>query len=133
MRHCTFVVLLLAPGSAGFRPPPSPRARGDSRVTRSTARGVERVTCESPLELDGAPAASARGEKPLLLYLPGIDGTYLPIFTQLPELARDYDVRCLTIAPDDRSTFSALAARTLPPALSIDFFHHAKNTSAHRT
>ena len=46
--------------------------------------------------------------KPLLLYLPGFDGSFLSIFLQFPELGTIFDVRCLTVATDDRSTFDEL-------------------------
>jgi pimeloyl-ACP methyl ester carboxylesterase len=47
-------------------------------------------------------------EKPLLLYLPGFDGTWLAPFIQFPELSTTFDVRCLTIPMTDRSTFEEL-------------------------
>ena len=51
--------------------------------------------------------------KPLLLYLPGFDGTFLSPFLQFPELHTLFDVRCLTVGVEDRSTFEALVNRTL--------------------
>jgi hypothetical protein len=47
-------------------------------------------------------------EKPLLLYLPGFDGTYLSPFLQLPELGTVFDVRCMVVPMEDRSTFLEL-------------------------
>lgn len=35
-------------------------------------------------------------EKPMLLLLPGFDGTYLTTFLQFPELHTIFDVRCMT-------------------------------------
>jgi hypothetical protein len=35
-------------------------------------------------------------QKPLLLYLPGFDGTFLSPFLQFPELHTIFDVRCMT-------------------------------------
>lgn len=46
--------------------------------------------------------------KPMLLYLPGFDGTFLCPFLQYPELHTLFDVRCLTVATDDRSTLDEL-------------------------
>ena len=46
--------------------------------------------------------------KPLLLYLPGFDGTWIAPFLQFPELSTIFDVRCLTMGMDDRSTFQEL-------------------------
>lgn len=51
--------------------------------------------------------------KPLLLYLPGFDGTFLSPFLQFPELHTIFDVRCMTVAVDDRSTLDDLQADVL--------------------
>ncbi|RZM77905.1 alpha/beta fold hydrolase [Leptolyngbya iicbica] len=48
-------------------------------------------------------------DKPLLLLLPGLDGTGQLFVSQVPTLARDFDVRCLTIPPDNRQDWPALA------------------------
>ena len=48
--------------------------------------------------------------KPLLLYLPGFDGTFLSPFLQFPELHTIFDVRCMTVAVNDRSTLDELKA-----------------------
>ena len=42
---------------------------------------------------------------PLLLVLPGLDGSGITAMTQYPELAADYDVRAMSIPPDDRSAY----------------------------
>jgi pimeloyl-ACP methyl ester carboxylesterase len=47
-------------------------------------------------------------DKPLLLYLPGFDGTFLSPFLQFPELHAIFDIRCMTTAQDDRSTLNEL-------------------------
>jgi pimeloyl-ACP methyl ester carboxylesterase len=47
-------------------------------------------------------------EKPLLLYLPGFDGTFLSPFLQFPELDTVFDVRCMTIGIEDRSSVEDL-------------------------
>jgi pimeloyl-ACP methyl ester carboxylesterase len=47
-------------------------------------------------------------EKPLLLYLPGFDGTFLCPFLQFPELGTVFDVRCMSVGMSDRSTFDDL-------------------------
>jgi len=36
------------------------------------------------------------GQKPMLLILPGFDGTFLSSFLQFPELHTIFDVRCMT-------------------------------------
>jgi pimeloyl-ACP methyl ester carboxylesterase len=52
-------------------------------------------------------------EKPLLLYLPGFDGTYLSPFLQFPELGTVFDVRVMTVSTQDRSTFEELKSLVL--------------------
>jgi pimeloyl-ACP methyl ester carboxylesterase len=47
-------------------------------------------------------------QKPLLLYLPGFDGTYLSAFFQYPELQSNFEVRCLVSSMEDRSTYDDL-------------------------
>uniref|UniRef100_A0A7S2Y5Z5 AB hydrolase-1 domain-containing protein n=1 Tax=Entomoneis paludosa TaxID=265537 RepID=A0A7S2Y5Z5_9STRA len=47
-------------------------------------------------------------KKPILLYLPGFDGTFLSPFLQFPELHTIFDVRCMTISTKDRSTYEEL-------------------------
>lgn len=46
--------------------------------------------------------------KPLLLYLPGFDGTFLSPFLQFPELHTIFDVRCMIVGTNDRSTLDEL-------------------------
>ena len=48
-------------------------------------------------------------DKPLLLLLPGLDGTGQLFVSQVQALAHDFDVRCLTIPPDNRQDWCALA------------------------
>ena len=68
----------------------------------------------SPLLEDGYPPAVLEYEqqliknKPILLYLPGFDGTILAPFLQFPSLSECFDVRALKIGMDDRSTFEEL-------------------------
>ena len=52
-------------------------------------------------------------EKPLLLYLPGFDGTLLSPFLQFPALSEEFDVRGLEIAMDDRSSLEELKSMVL--------------------
>jgi len=46
--------------------------------------------------------------KPLLLYIPGFDGTFLSAFFQYPELHTEFEVRCLVSTMEDRSSFDDL-------------------------
>jgi pimeloyl-ACP methyl ester carboxylesterase len=57
--------------------------------------------------------ANTLSEKPLLIYLPGFDGTYICPFLQFPELGEDFDVRCMTVSMRDRSTFDELKQAVL--------------------
>lgn len=52
-------------------------------------------------------------EKPILLYLPGFDGTYICPFIQFPELGTEFDVWCMTIKMEDRSTYNELKTMVL--------------------
>jgi pimeloyl-ACP methyl ester carboxylesterase len=47
-------------------------------------------------------------KKPLLLFLPGFDGTFLSPFLQFPELQTSFDVRCMVVSTKDRSTYDEL-------------------------
>ncbi|KAL7483793.1 hypothetical protein ACHAW6_009435 [Cyclotella cf. meneghiniana] len=51
--------------------------------------------------------------KPLLLYLPGFDGTILAPFIQFPSLGESFDVRGMTVGMADRSTFEELKSVVL--------------------
>jgi pimeloyl-ACP methyl ester carboxylesterase len=75
---------------------------------------IREVTFASPLLEYGYPPAVVEyenrtlSEKPLLLYLPGFDGTDICPFLQFPELSTVFDIRCLTMSMQDRSTFDEL-------------------------
>ena len=66
----------------------------------------------SPLLEDGYPPAVLEYEeqyiKPILLYLPGFDGTILAPFLQFPSLGEAFDVRAMKVDMDDRSSFEEL-------------------------
>ncbi|MGK7916854.1 MAG: alpha/beta fold hydrolase [Prochloraceae cyanobacterium] len=49
---------------------------------------------------------------PLFVYLPGMDGTGQLLKTQLPGLEKFFDVRCLSIPPDDLTDWSGLVEQT---------------------
>ena len=46
--------------------------------------------------------------RPVLIVLPGLDGSSITAWAQYPEVGLDYDLRALAIPPEDRSTFSEL-------------------------
>jgi pimeloyl-ACP methyl ester carboxylesterase len=84
-----------------------------------TSKRKRRVRFLSPLLEYGYPPAVEDYEsgdlddKPLLLYLPGFDGTFLAPFLQFPELDTIFDVRCMSVAMEDRSTFEELKESVL--------------------
>lgn len=73
-----------------------------------------RVEFISPLLQDGYLPAVQEYEqvssdpKPILLYLPGFDGTTLAPFLQFPALGEEFDVKAMQVSMDDRSTFEEL-------------------------
>lgn len=77
----------------------------------------------SPLLADGfLPSVKSyeTGEiKPILLYLPGFDGTLLAPFLQFPELGRTFDVRGMNVDMSDRSTFEELRETVIQYILKI--------------
>lgn len=50
-------------------------------------------------------------EKPLFVFLPGMDGTGQLLRTQIADLETVFDIRCLAIPPDDLSTWDELSAK----------------------
>jgi pimeloyl-ACP methyl ester carboxylesterase len=52
-------------------------------------------------------------DKPLLLYLPGMDGTYLSPFIQFPELHTIFDIQVMNVPMNDRSTFPDLVEQVM--------------------
>ena len=65
------------------------------------------------LEARQAGGTNERHEKPILLYLPGFDGTYVCPFLQFPELGTEFEVWCMTIGMEDRSTYDELKSVVL--------------------
>ncbi|MFH7243937.1 MAG: alpha/beta fold hydrolase [Spirulina sp.] len=53
-------------------------------------------------------------QKPLLVYLPGMDGSGTLFSTQIPALHPHFEVRCLALPQDDRSTWESLAEQIIP-------------------
>jgi pimeloyl-ACP methyl ester carboxylesterase len=86
------------------------------RIQETSAKRTRNVRFVSPLLLYGYRPTVDEYEnqtlcnKPLFIYLPGFDGTYLSPFLQFPELHTLFDIRCMTVGMDDRSTFDELQA-----------------------
>ena len=88
----------------------------------SNSSSKSRIEFVSPLLEDGYPPAVMEYEqqqsrrypsyntknKPMLLYLPGFDGTILAPFLQFPSLGEEFDVRAMKVDMEDRSTFEEL-------------------------
>ena len=98
-------------------PPSSQSLVGsDTSDALDTDKSHQHVRFTSPLLQYGYPPAVLECEsgvldkKPLLLYLPGFDGTFLSPFLQFPELHTIFDVRCMEVAIEDRSTVDELKA-----------------------
>ena len=68
--------------------------------------GNSRVNFFNPLKKDNR-------DLPLLLYLPGMDGTGKLFYNQISDLKPYFNLRCLTIAPDDLSNWQQLTQATL--------------------
>ncbi|KAL7550802.1 hypothetical protein ACHAWF_014766 [Thalassiosira exigua] len=94
---------------------------GVERRRRRAAEGDGddgRIEFVTPLLEDGYPPAVREYEefkmglrrrpKPMLLYLPGFDGTVLAPFLQFPSLGEEFDVRAMNVDMEDRSTFEEL-------------------------
>ncbi len=54
-----------------------------------------------------------RRDRPLFIFLPGMDGTGLLYQRQAEDLANDFDVRCLAISPEDHSDWDELTEEAL--------------------
>jgi pimeloyl-ACP methyl ester carboxylesterase len=52
-------------------------------------------------------------QKPLLVYLPGMDGSGRLFSAQVPALHSHFEVRCLALPREDRSTWERLADQTI--------------------
>jgi uncharacterized protein len=61
---------------------------------------------------DASNGEDAQG-KPILLYLPGFDGTYICPFLQFPELGTEFEVWAMTVGMNDRSTYQEIKAMVL--------------------
>jgi len=110
-RLVLFVVLLPVLSSFLLHVPTSRRRTG--LFSEETIRKRD-ISFVSPLIDEGYPLVEDNSQtaqqhlKPLLLYLPGFDGTWLAPFIQFPELGTMFDIQCLTMTMQDRSTYSEL-------------------------
>ena len=77
-----------------------------SRLGRLTTARCAQVTL---VEIFQPPGCQTSGEttRPLLLFLPGIDGSGLAGASQWPRLRADFSIHALRISPEDRTSFDA--------------------------
>jgi len=106
--HSNKVVLEQRQEHGQFQPEPPKNQDGSTCDRRRNTRFIAPL-----LEYGYRPAVNeyyngTLSSKPLLLYLPGFDGTFVCPFLQYPELHTLFDVHCLTVATDDRSTLDEL-------------------------
>ena len=94
------VALVLPCSSAALvGPPPARPIAADPRPSDFAITGAPQV-----LSFTAAP------RKPVFLFVPGIELTGYSLHRQIDELATDYEVRCLTVPRDDRSSFDELCS-----------------------
>jgi pimeloyl-ACP methyl ester carboxylesterase len=77
----------------------------DSMICRD--QGPPRLCCPLP-DFDAELPLAGRSSLPLMLYLPGIDGTGLAASRQFECILRRFDLITLVTPPEDRTDFSAL-------------------------
>jgi len=89
-------------------------AGGEPQVAASIVQALLRASAAG----DPEPLAAARRDleqaiadqdKPVLLFLPGLDFTGLSLAKQIPTLTKDFEVRYLAASFEDRTGFSGLA------------------------
>ena len=109
----TSYALAFQPTSCAHRVPIALKPR-QTGVGHGAATALGAVRFARPLLESGyKPAVLEHREgdidsKPLLLYLPGFDGTLVAPFIQFPELGTEFDLWGMEVPMDDRSTFEEL-------------------------
>jgi pimeloyl-ACP methyl ester carboxylesterase len=87
--------------------------------TKHNTKLFSTISFSSPLLDEGYPPTVQEykkgmlGNKPLLVYLPGFDGTLLAPFLQFPELGTEFDVWGMTVSMEDRSSVETLCNSVL--------------------
>ena len=52
-------------------------------------------------------------DRPLFVFLPGMDGSGLLLRPQISKLANHFDIRCLTLPADDMASWEVLVGETI--------------------
>ena len=100
-RASSFAMLLLASHLVlAFVAMPNPNRFGRPRAARCAQVALFEIFQPSGCE-------TSDDTKPLLLFLPGIDGSGLAGASQWPRLRADFSIHALRIPPDDRTSFDA--------------------------
>ncbi len=55
----------------------------------------------------------SRADLPLFIYLPGMDGTGKLFYRQIPQLSQSFEIRCLSLPPQNRCHWDQLTQQTL--------------------
>ncbi|WP_293127037.1 alpha/beta hydrolase [Microcoleus sp. bin38.metabat.b11b12b14.051] len=55
----------------------------------------------------------AKTDRPLFVFLPGMDGSGLLLRPQIAKLANNFDIRCLTLPPNDMASWEVLVRETI--------------------
>ena len=69
---------------------------------------VVHVEPEEFSDPSGRPVSTPRHEKPLFIYLPGIDGTGLAAYKQFPELMEHFNLMTYVVPPTNRDSFGTM-------------------------
>lgn len=68
---------------------------------------------QPPQEIKFLKPLPVKPDLPLLIFLPGMDGTGLLLRSQFPHLSKAFDIRCLSIPGEDMSSWDRLAEETI--------------------
>lgn len=78
----------------------------------TTLNYTKNTISNSPVSLFN-PLKRDQEDRPLLIYLPGMDGSGELLHTQIPDLTPHCNLRCLSIDPEDLSNWKQLATATI--------------------
>ena len=89
---------------------------GSNLLVKSSKRNV--IT-RNPIQNNNSsvslfnPLKRDKADRPLLIYLPGMDGSGELLYTQIPDLAPHCNLRCLSIDSEDLSNWKQLTTATI--------------------
>ena len=102
---------LLLPHRAGFRPQrtPTPRASIAEYIQADGVPRIEPVVAGSRSAVTASTDATSTTQKPVLIYLPGIEMSGYTWSKQTERLSADFELRALRVPTSDRTTLDGLA------------------------